>query len=582
MSDAPLEVTISGDAADAFRQHFQIDSAAQARDALASADSLFHAGGHPWNDNTRDIFDWAAKTVDERFATGRYKEGELAAAKPPPEGQGGSARHAANDSNEWKAVCTSPDYCKVGSSVVPFDSYADIGRQTKSSPDVKAQAVPVYRVGDLHHGVQADAGRHIVSGTSLGDGYVQFLTGQDNVKVNGLPLVRHGSLCRVNCDASGAGGAPGQVVTVEKAAAPPYAQVQGEAAPNPQLQALIDTAADNRSLWQKTGDFFSGAWDGTKRIAGASWDSPGDTGIGVLKGIGNLPSDLWNLGVLGTKYSSPLGLPSQAMMAGQLEGAALAAYQAGNVAQANALASRASEMMSSGYVGDIFTLTNDAQKGGSFLSMVVPVGAAAKGLGTAANVVRGTKAADAGADIVRSADAAGDLAKGTEGADAASDAGKAGEAGTTENVAEPGVHVASFSRAEKYAELVNSNKRWSWREDYPGGENLTRAEKEAIRREAVERGLIPDVQFKPGTKFPDFEKAGLINKIDNLPESLWKSGDQAQFNWLDSRIPGGRPQGFTWHHSEIPGRMELVPFGPHNIITHNGGRSPGMWAHGNR
>jgi hypothetical protein len=34
----------------------------------------------------------------------------------------------------------------------------------------------------------------------------------------------------------------------------------------------------------------------------------------------------------------------------------------------------------------------------------------------------------------------------------------------------------------------------------------------------------------------------------------------------------------TWHHSEIPGQMELVPFGQHNISPHIGGRSPGMWA----
>lgn len=33
-----------------------------------------------------------------------------------------------------------------------------------------------------------------------------------------------------------------------------------------------------------------------------------------------------------------------------------------------------------------------------------------------------------------------------------------------------------------------------------------------------------------------------------------------------------------WHHSEVLGQMELVAFGIHNIVPHNGGRSPGMWA----
>ena len=145
-----------------------------------------------------------------------------------------------------------------------------------------------------------------------------------------------------------------------------------------------------------------------------------------------------------------------------------------------------------------------------------------------------------------------------------------------------GVHVARFSKAQRYAELINSNQPWSWKKDFPNGENLTAGEKAAIKLEAIEQGLIPNVQFKNGTKFPDFENAGLINKFDELPANLWKQGDSAQFRWLDARISGGRPNGFTWHHSEIPGKMELVPFGIHNIINHQGGRSPGLWAAGSR
>jgi hypothetical protein len=119
------------------------------------------------------------------------------------------------------------------------------------------------------------------------------------------------------------------------------------------------------------------------------------------------------------------------------------------------------------------------------------------------------------------------------------------------------------SPVERYAELVNSNAPWSWAEDI--GANLTRAQRRAIREEAVARGLVPSVPYKPGTKFADFEAAGLVQRVDHLPEALWHASDAKQFAWLDARIPGGRPPGTTWHHSEIPGRMELVPFGPHNI-----------------
>ncbi|NEU05777.1 HNH endonuclease [Clostridium senegalense] len=72
--------------------------------------------------------------------------------------------------------------------------------------------------------------------------------------------------------------------------------------------------------------------------------------------------------------------------------------------------------------------------------------------------------------------------------------------------------------------------------------------------------------MKPGTRYPDFESAGLIKRVEPLPKRLWNVTDRAQFKYLDNLIEGGRPEGTTWHHSEIDGRMELVPFGIHNII----------------
>lgn len=134
--------------------------------------------------------------------------------------------------------------------------------------------------------------------------------------------------------------------------------------------------------------------------------------------------------------------------------------------------------------------------------------------------------------------------------------------------------------AARYAEVVGSNKPWSWADDFGGP--FTAGERSQIREAAISRGLIPDVTLKPGTRYPDFAAAGLISRVDTLPSNLWQATDAAQFRWLDARIPGGRPEGMTWHHAEIAGRMELVPFGPHNTINHIGGRSPGHWAHAPR
>jgi uncharacterized Zn-binding protein involved in type VI secretion len=113
------------------------------------------------------------------------------------------------------AVCIDPDCCRVGKKVIPFDSFAIIDKQVKASPDVKAQGVPVYRVGDLHKGVLADAGKHVKAGTSLGSGHVKFTEGQENVIVNGLPVARHDNKCIINCNVDGEGGALAKIVTSE-------------------------------------------------------------------------------------------------------------------------------------------------------------------------------------------------------------------------------------------------------------------------------------------------------------------------------------------------------------------------------
>lgn len=77
--------------------------------------------------------------------------------------------------------------------------------------------------------------------------------------------------------------------------------------------------------------------------------------------------------------------------------------------------------------------------------------------------------------------------------------------------------------------------------------------------------------------FADFKGAGVVKETLYLPEELWKATDQVQFDWLNEPI-GGKVEGYVWHHTEEPGKMELVPYGIHHSVTHNGGRSKGMWS----
>ncbi|WP_240310375.1 HNH endonuclease [Listeria goaensis] len=137
------------------------------------------------------------------------------------------------------------------------------------------------------------------------------------------------------------------------------------------------------------------------------------------------------------------------------------------------------------------------------------------------------------------------------------------------------------SYSQKYAEIVSKNEKWSWNKSISGGENLSIKQKKLIKEMAVNEGLIPDVKVTPVENmkygFADFEGAGVVEETIDLPKDLWLKSDKEQFNWLNEQVGGARP-GKTWHHTEIPGKMELVDFGIHNITSHNGGRTAGMWA----
>ncbi|GKU78138.1 hypothetical protein L3i20_v225350 [Paenibacillus sp. L3-i20] len=135
--------------------------------------------------------------------------------------------------------------------------------------------------------------------------------------------------------------------------------------------------------------------------------------------------------------------------------------------------------------------------------------------------------------------------------------------------------------AKIYKERIDSNKPWSWDDTIPGGDSLSSTHRRKIKEMAIAKGHIPDIKVTKvdGMKygFAAFAVAGVVEETIQLPKKLWKSSDKEQFKWLDEQI-GGTRSGMTWHHTEIPGKMELVPFGIHNITPHNGGRTAGMWA----
>lgn len=159
----------------------------------------------------------------------------------------------------------------------------------------------------------------------------------------------------------------------------------------------------------------------------------------------------------------------------------------------------------------------------------------------------------------------------------------------------PAQKITMMKRAVEYAKLVNTNewgkKGVTWNKKIAPG--LSDAQKEEIRAFARELDLIPHIPVNKITKFADFSSVRMKSlprnsgsPVSYLPRSLWKKSDTAQFQYLmknhfpDLHAQGKlAPDGYTWHHRESSGGMELVPTGIHNATFHNGGRSPGRWGY---
>lgn len=175
------------------------------------------------------------------------------------------------------------------------------------------------------------------------------------------------------------------------------------------------------------------------------------------------------------------------------------------------------------------------------------------------------------------------------------------------------------AKVERYAAWRQSNdKDFEWKDLVP-----TDAQKEQVREAAAAQNLLPHIAVGPlsaedhrkireaidaGTlaaapvdagNYPDF--TGHVALDIQLPPELWNGSDDQQFRWLNAHtfdagdgqvkvFPWNKdlqdvasktpPHGYTWHHHQQPGRMQLVPFGVHAAVQHSGGRT--VWSLGKR
>lgn len=107
-------------------------------------------------------------------------------------------KHIGNRQSNYVVVSTAPDVCKVGDALVPFDSFQDLSHEKSYVTHVRARGQPILTVGSVIAGTQSNAGKGVSSGTSLGNGDCQILTGVPHIKCKGMPIARHGSLVAMN------------------------------------------------------------------------------------------------------------------------------------------------------------------------------------------------------------------------------------------------------------------------------------------------------------------------------------------------------------------------------------------------
>jgi hypothetical protein len=86
---------------------------------------------------------------------------------------------------------------------------------------------------------------------------------------------------------------------------------------------------------------------------------------------------------------------------------------------------------------------------------------------------------------------------------------------------------------------------------------------------SYETTLPEDMYTLKDKKQFDYCNEKLLEDINNDPE-LRKSFSNEQIE--DIRF-GDTPDGYTWHHNQEAGKMELVESDVHSTFTHRGGRS---------
>ena len=108
-------------------------------------------------------------------------------------------KHLADAESGFVVLNTSPDFCEVDGTVIPFDLVRDLTPERSDySPDVFSRGAKVLKVGSIIQGVEGNAGAGVFSTVSEESGDVETLEGSELLFINGKAAVHHGHSVRMN------------------------------------------------------------------------------------------------------------------------------------------------------------------------------------------------------------------------------------------------------------------------------------------------------------------------------------------------------------------------------------------------
>lgn len=112
------------------------------------------------------------------------------------------AKHIADAETEFMVVGVSPDFCKVGKAIIPFDISQTLAPQkSKYTHSVYARGEKVLTLDSVIKGVKGNAGKGVISQVSGSSGCNKVLQGSSSVFAEGNPVARHDDLVGMNVKA---------------------------------------------------------------------------------------------------------------------------------------------------------------------------------------------------------------------------------------------------------------------------------------------------------------------------------------------------------------------------------------------